>query len=255
MPGELRGQISLMLTSPPYGRTMHSRVEHRRGRLTRFHNAYSHSKPGVIDPKAANLAHRGRASLIDGITAVLAGCVPLLRPDGLTIVVARPWRRDHFLVDLPSQTIQAGLAAGLRLVACRRAVHAAARNGRLVPHHTFWQLSVARASRLKGMPVSLFRHDDIAVFQAGPPAERSHPYPEQPSARGPDVPVTTAPSGPENADQTAEGQFDGESRYHPAPPDPHGPAPATVHQCPTHHEHESRNDDQTRRPRHPAAPR
>jgi hypothetical protein len=146
---------------------MHGRVEHRRGPLRRFHNAYSHSKPGVIQPQAANLAHRDRAALLDGITAVLAGCVPLLKPDGLIVVVARPWRRDHFLVDLPGQTVQAGLAAGLHLLACRRAVHAAVRGGHLVPRHTFWQLSVARASRRKGMPVSLIQHDDIAVFAPG----------------------------------------------------------------------------------------
>jgi hypothetical protein len=85
--------------------------------------------------------------------------------------VARPWRRDHLLVDLPGQTIQAAQAAGLHLVACRRAVHAAARDGRLVPHHTFWQLSVARASRRKGIPVALVQHDDIAVFAPGPSSD------------------------------------------------------------------------------------
>jgi hypothetical protein len=164
VPGELHGQISLVLTSPPYGKTMHGRVEHRHGPLTRFHNAYTQpADPAHPDP--ANLAHRGRAALIDGITAVLAGCIPLLKPGGVIVVVARPWRRDHFLVDLPGQTIQAGQAAGLNLIACRRAVHAAARDGRLVPHHSFFQLHVARASRRKGIPVALIQHDDIAVFQ------------------------------------------------------------------------------------------
>nr|BFE56356.1 hypothetical protein GCM10020063_008820 [Dactylosporangium thailandense] len=175
VPGELRGQISLVLTSPPYGKTMHGRVEHRRGPLTRFHNTYSKYSPGLgrggkaaahEEPDPANLAHRGRAALLDGITAVLAGCIPLLKPGGIIAVVARPWRRDHFLVDLPGQTIQTGLAAGLELIACRRAVHAAVRDGRLVAHHSFFQLHVARASRRKGSPVSLIQHDDIALFKA-----------------------------------------------------------------------------------------
>ena len=175
VPTELRGQVSLVLTSPPYGKTMHGRVEHRRGPLTRFHNSYSQHPPrGAADGEAAggvaaepaNLAHRGRAALLDGITAVLAGCVPLLKPGGTIAVVARPWRRDHFLVDLPGQTIQAGLAAGLELVGCRRAVHATVRDGRLVAHHSFFQLHVARASRRKGLPVSLIQHDDIALLQA-----------------------------------------------------------------------------------------
>jgi hypothetical protein len=174
VPGELRGQVSLVLTSPPYGKTMHGRVEHRRGPLTRFHNTYSHhphrgaaeGQAGPVAAEPANLAHRGRAALLDGITAVLAGCVPLLRPGGIIAVVARPWRRDHFLVDLPGQTTQAGLAAGLELVGCRRAVHAAVRDSSLVAHHSFFQLHVARASRRKGIPVSLIQHDDIALFQA-----------------------------------------------------------------------------------------
>src|SRR6266571_3787235 len=91
------------------------------------------------------------------ISAVLAGCIPLLKPGGVIAVVARPWRRDHFLVDLPGQIIQAGLSAGLELIACRRAVHAAVRDGQLVARHSFWQLSVARASRRKGIPVSLIQ--------------------------------------------------------------------------------------------------
>ena len=175
VPREVRGQVSLVLTSPPYGKTMHGRVEHRRGPLTRFHNTYSHHAPddggeatSPGEPQPANLAHRNRPALFDGITAVLAGCVPLLKPGGVIAVVARPWRRDHFLVDLPGQTILAGVAAGLELVDCRRAVHAAVRDGRLVARHTFWQLSVARASRRKGLPVALIQHDDIALFQAAP---------------------------------------------------------------------------------------
>jgi len=176
VPGELRGQISLVLTSPPYGKTMHGRVEHRRGPLTRFHNAYSEPTDRA-NPDQANLAHRGRAGLLDGITAVLAGCVPLLKPGGVVAVVARPWRRDRYLVDLPGQIITAGLAAGLDLIACRRAVHAAVRDGRLVPHHSFFQLHVARASRRKGIPVALIQHDDIAVFQPdpGPARDRGRP--------------------------------------------------------------------------------
>jgi len=175
VPAELHGQVSLVLTSPPYGKTMHGRVEHRRGPLTRFHNTYSRHAHALVPhgvstsqdgPDPANLGNRGRAALLGGITAVLAGCIPLLKPGGVIAVVARPWRRDHFLVDLPGQTILAGLAAGLELVDCRRAVHAAVRDDRLRPHHSFWQLNVARASRRKGIPVSLIQHDDIALFTA-----------------------------------------------------------------------------------------
>jgi hypothetical protein len=68
---QLRGREWLVLTSPPYGRTSHGRVEHRRGPLTRFANSY-----GPNDP--TNLAHRSRSALLAGITEVLRQCVPLL---------------------------------------------------------------------------------------------------------------------------------------------------------------------------------
>lgn len=71
----LAGRVDLVLTSPPYGRTMHGRVEHRHGPLTRFARSYGAQNP-------VNLAHRGRVGLIEGITLVLAGCRQLLRPGG-----------------------------------------------------------------------------------------------------------------------------------------------------------------------------
>jgi hypothetical protein len=139
---------------------MHGRVEHRRGPLTRFHNTYTTGDACG----GANLAHAGRRGLADGIEAVLAGCVPLLKPGGVIVVVSRPWRRDGDLVDIPGQVITAGLHAGLTLVDCRRAVHAALRDGRLHARHTFFQLVEARKARLAGKPVSLIQHDDLAVF-------------------------------------------------------------------------------------------
>lgn len=163
VPAELHGQIRLVLTSPPYGRTMHGRVEHRRGPLHRFHNTYD-GRRDATRKDAGNLGHRPRAALIDGITAVLTGCLPLLAPDGVIAVVARPWRRDHYLIDLPGQIIAAARDAGLELAARRVAVHAALRNGRLVPRHTFWQLQTARASRANGIPISLIQHDDVSIL-------------------------------------------------------------------------------------------
>jgi modification methylase len=73
LPPVLRGRVALVLTSPPYGRTMHGRVEHRRGPLRTFANSY-----GPRDP--ANLAHHGLPGITAAMTAVLTSCLPLLRP-------------------------------------------------------------------------------------------------------------------------------------------------------------------------------
>ena len=133
------------------------RVEHRHGPLTRFARSY-----GTEDP--ANLAHRGRVGLIEGITAVLAGVRVLLRPGGIAVVTARPWRRDRFLVDLPGDVAAAGAAAGLKLVDHRYALLTGYRDGRFIPRHSFFQLTVARESRRKGRPVHLPAFEHVLVF-------------------------------------------------------------------------------------------
>jgi len=49
-------------------------------------------------------------TLLDGITQILTGCAALLRPGGIVVVAARPWRHRGELVDLPTAIIAAGLA-------------------------------------------------------------------------------------------------------------------------------------------------
>ncbi|MET8149131.1 TRM11 family SAM-dependent methyltransferase [Actinoplanes sp. NPDC049668] len=174
IPTALRGQFRLVITSPPYGRTMHGRVEHRRGPLVRFHNSYTARATHLVEsPDEANLAHRRRTGLVDGITAVLAGCLPLLAPGGIVAIVSRPWRRDRLLVDLPGQIIQAGLAVGLEFVQDRRASHAAARDGRLVARHSFFQLHVTRQTRAKGRAACLPQHDHVAVLRRPPDGDQA----------------------------------------------------------------------------------
>ncbi|MGH3680547.1 MAG: TRM11 family SAM-dependent methyltransferase [Natronosporangium sp.] len=104
VPAGLRGRFALVVTSPPYGKTMHGRVEHRRRTLTRFRNSYGDTR--------SNLAHQGRSGLVDGVTAVLAGCVPLLRPGGVVAVVSRPWRRDRHWSTCPTRSSTRASPAG-----------------------------------------------------------------------------------------------------------------------------------------------
>lgn len=159
----LRGRVTLVLTSPPYGRTMHGRVEHRRGPLTRFHNSY-----GDRSEDRANLAHRSRIGLLAGLTQVLGGCLPLLRPDGIVVLTARPWRRNGLLIDLPGQIVDAAATAGLQPVDRCVALLAAA-DDQLHARHSFWQLTTTRRSRRAGTPIHLIAHEDVLVFRRSRP--------------------------------------------------------------------------------------
>jgi modification methylase len=210
LPKALHGSVDLVLTSPPYGRTMHGRVEHRHGPLTRFADTYTppglppddqptpdganhprHSWPatatGHVGPPgptggtlhlggqagAVNLAHRGRVGLIEGIHAVLTDCATLLRPGGIAVLTARPWRRNGHLVDLPGLIVQAGIDAGLQPLERCVALLAAVRDDHLLPRHSFFQLSTTRRARRAGRPVHLICHEDVLAFQA--PLSRLQP--------------------------------------------------------------------------------
>jgi len=68
----------------------------------------------------------------------------LLRPGGLAVVTARPWRQHGELVDLPAAVIAAGAGAGLVPVARCVALLAGLRGGRLIARPSFFQLDNLR---------------------------------------------------------------------------------------------------------------
>jgi modification methylase len=71
----LRGLVSLVLTSPPYGPSLHGQVEARPGQgIVKSHNHYSR------DP--SNLAHVGLTGLLDAMREVFRECKAVLAPGG-----------------------------------------------------------------------------------------------------------------------------------------------------------------------------
>jgi modification methylase len=190
LPATARGRVALVVTSPPYGPSLHGRVRADAGGVRKFNHRYSR------DP--VNLAHHGLDTLLEGITAILAGCTALLRPGGIVVITARPWRHRGELVDLPSAIVTAGRTAGLTPVERCVALLAALDGERLVPRHSFFQLDHVRKARARGKPWHLICHEDILIFQAGlPGSARTHVQAEQSQREG--VPGTGAPAGPVGA--------------------------------------------------------
>jgi SAM-dependent methyltransferase len=93
---ELTGRVAVVVTSPPYGSSVHGQVDARPGRgVVKYDNAYSADR--------ANLGRVGQQALVAALAEILAGCHQLLRPGGLLVLTARPWRRREQLVDFPGQ--------------------------------------------------------------------------------------------------------------------------------------------------------
>jgi hypothetical protein len=157
IPVALHGRFALVVTSPPYGPTVHGLVRPGAEGVVKSANQYSQERD------RANLAHRDLPGLVDGFTAILRGCHDLLRPGGTVVVTARPWRRNGELVDLPSAVFAAGIEAGLTPVERCVALLAALRGGRLVPRPSFFQLQQVRRARGHGIPMHLIAHEDVLV--------------------------------------------------------------------------------------------
>ena len=158
VPQALTGQVALVVTSPPYGPTVHGLVRPGTEGVAKSDNAYNDGTD------KGNLAYRDLTGLTDGFAQILAGCHTLLRPGGVVVVTARPWRKHGELVDLPSAVIGAGLRAGLTPVDRCVALLAAVRDGQLVARPSFFQLQQVRRARTTGTPMHLIAHEDVLVF-------------------------------------------------------------------------------------------
>src|SRR6266487_5352149 len=164
LPPGMAGRAALVVTSPPYGPSVHGQVRaeqrHGGGGVEKYDNRYSR------DP--ANLAHHGLDGMLAGFTQILAGCRALLRPGGLAVVTARPWRSRGELVDLPAAVLAAGTNAGLIPAARCVALLAGLRGGQLIPRPSFFQLDNIRKARRRGQPWHLMVHEDVLIFRNPP---------------------------------------------------------------------------------------
>jgi modification methylase len=161
----LVGQVALVLTSPPYGSSIHGQVNARPGRgVAKYDNTYS--------PNPGNLGRVSQPALLDALGHILAGCQTLLRPGGLLVLTARPYRHHERLVDLPGQLTQLAEPAGLVLYERNAALLVGLRGDRLVPRPSFFQLDRFRKARARGLPLRIIAHEDVLVFRRPPPSAR-----------------------------------------------------------------------------------
>jgi SAM-dependent methyltransferase len=159
----LRGLIALVLTSPPYGPSVHGQVRTAPGQGVHKAN-YRYS----TDP--ANLAHVGLGRLLDAMRAVLGECARWLRPDGVVAMTVRPWWSAGELVDLPGALARVGEDAGLVLFERNIALLAGLRDDHLVPRASFFAMEQVRRARAHGVPRLVTAHEDLLCFRLAPGA-------------------------------------------------------------------------------------
>lgn len=160
IPTRHHGHITLIVTSPPYGNSLHGQVRSTRESgergVVKKDFRYSH------DP--ANLAHAGTDRLLAAFAEILAQCRTVLRPGGTVVVTTRPWRERGELVDLPTAVLAAGTQAGLIPAERNIALLAGIREGQLITRPSFFQMKNVSDARRRGIPLHLIAHEDVLVF-------------------------------------------------------------------------------------------
>ena len=161
LPAGLRGRVGLVVTSPPYGPSTHGQVAVVPGvAVQKYHHRYG----STLD--RGNLANIGHHRLLAGFTTILSGLRAYLRPGGHVVITVRPWREHAELIDLPTQILGCGVAAGL--VPVERCVALLARitnADTVVTRGSFFQRDFIRKQRDAGLPLHLIAHEDVIIFQ------------------------------------------------------------------------------------------
>jgi len=103
--------------------------------------------------------------LLGAMQQILAACCILLRPGGVVVLTARPWRRRGLLVDFPGALVRAGEHAGLACFERNVALLVGLNGDRLVGRPSFFQLGRVRKARAAGLPLRVIAHEDVLVFR------------------------------------------------------------------------------------------
>jgi SAM-dependent methyltransferase len=154
------GQARLILTSPPYGPSLHGQVRKSEDGVRKFDDRYSRNPDNL-----AHLPHttKRKPGFDQVLAEILAACRRMLHPNGHLVMTVRPFRRGGRLVDLPGQVEQLAAGSGLRLSARRAALLCGLAGDQVLPRASFFQINHQRKGAIARMLI--IAHEDVLVFQ------------------------------------------------------------------------------------------
>jgi SAM-dependent methyltransferase len=166
---QYRGKVALILTSPPYGPSLHGQVRKGEHGVQKFDFRYSRNPDNLAH--LPQMAGRRKPSFDTVLAEILAACRRMLAPTGRLVMTVRPYRRDGRLIDLPGQLEQLAAANGLTLHDRHAALLCGLDGSRLVPRASFFQIRHQRSGAFPRMLI--IAHEDVLVFRPATPAENA----------------------------------------------------------------------------------
>lgn len=154
--GSLVGRVGLVITSPPYGPSLHGHIDLDDEGVSKRNGHYSDDR--------SNLEYANTEQLLGAFAEILSACATLLRPGGIVVITARPWRRNGRLVDLPGAIVRLADSVGLEPFERNVALLCGLHNDGLVSRASFFQIDWARKARA-GIPLNVIAHEDVIVLR------------------------------------------------------------------------------------------
>jgi SAM-dependent methyltransferase len=166
---DLARSVALVLTSPPYGPSVHGQVRLHSDGVETFDDRYSDDRGNLAHlPQRRRLRSRPRFS--DALADILAGCHALLAQDGRVVLTLRPYRRAGSLIDLPGELLRLATATGFELEDRHVALLCGLRGRSLIPRASFFQMQKQRAGVIPRM--LLIAHEDVLALRSASCGDR-----------------------------------------------------------------------------------
>jgi modification methylase len=200
--------------APGGGRVLQGQAKAEPGRgVAKWHDRYG------SDP--AKLAHASLPALLAAMGAILAGCAAVLRPGGLVVLTARPWRRRELLVDFSGGLADVAEQAGLVAFERNAALLVGLTGDRLLPRSSCFQLDRVRKARARGLPLRILAHEDALVLRrldpTAPASRTRSGQPQAPDGRSLSARSSATPAQQERPPRPGVRRVPGSYQHNPDP--------------------------------------
>lgn len=157
-----RGDIDVVITSPPY-----ENLAHKSGNIEQHREIMKKLYPNHVGPNSMrnateysenknNIGNLTKKTYLSEMKKVYEQCYSVIKPDGFAILVTKNFVRNWTMVRLDMDTILLMESCGFKLID---------RYFRAIEKPSFWIINYRKQCKKKGVPDPTAHYEDILVFK------------------------------------------------------------------------------------------